>query len=358
MNITISFANALKLSLVVVVVMSVYSFLLSYFGMYGISISHPHDNIELRIILNKVKSILAPISFWILIGYICKDYKAAVLALLVYIGLYFGFEKFYPKIYPNTFSPKDIKYYLFPISGILPVLTFGFIHFKNSKAIKLIIYWVIIWGLSISLNTYGFERMIDGLTRIFGMRGLFEFHIPIGESSHRSISILRVLNNELFLIVKMTVFWWIYQIVKSNQSLWDSMNTIYVTSANDRFSYSIIYWSFRIMLFIAGFGIVSFITNSFRSPLDIITFTRTIMGTIALIITASIYRNMLLSYFIYRNKYPGNEFFLLNIPIINFFMWLYSIVTYKTPYSEVSTTSQMQKNFIELKSRFVQIENT
>jgi hypothetical protein len=352
MKITIDFANVLKFSFIVVVLLSVFSFVLSYFGIHGISISHPHENTDLRVALNHTKSILGTVAFWMGVGYLCKDYKAAVLALILTFIIQFGIDAFFPKIYSNSPQPKDLRYYLRSVSGMLIYLAFGFTHFKNNKALKLIFYWALIWGISIALSTNGFERMIEGLTRIIGWRDPFEFRISTGKSSYRPISILRILSSELFLIVKLSVFWWIYQLIKTNQSIWNGMNTFYDASISNRLTYSILYWSFRIILFVTGFGLVTFIAHTFRLPFDMLMVIRILMGTFALIVLASIYRNLLVSHFVQQNKYPGGQFFLLNIPIVNLFAWMYSLVMFNNPSRDEGNIAQIQQNFEEQKSEF------
>jgi len=354
MKTTLDFVKTMKIAFVLVLLFFIYSFALSYFGMHGISISHPQENTDLRLALNKLNSFLVILSFWLLIGYLCKNYKAAIIAMIVTMALNFGLDLLFPKEYTSTTTTKGIKYYLIAISGILPYLAFGFIYFKSPKALKLIIYWAIIWGLSVTLDTRGFERMVEGLTRIFGWRDIFEIHIPTSETGYRPISILRLLTTELFLIVRLAVFWWVIQFIQSKKSFWNYLHTFYDSAANDRFSFSILYWSFRIILFVAGFGLISFMAMSFRFPFDLMRILRILMATFALIVTAAIYRNMLVSHFAQNNKYPAGTFFLLNVPVINCFAWLYMIINFNAKPKDQEQTSQIKNNLPELKSSFIE----
>lgn len=352
MKITPRFVIAIKISLLLVIAMSIYSFVLSYYGMSGMSISHPQENTTLRIVLNQVKGILMTVSFWALIGYICKDYKAAIAALMISLAIYFGNSIFFPRDY-GVIPPRDLQYYLFSISGVLPILTFGMVHFKSSAALKLIAYWAITWGLSVMADSSGFERMIEGLTRICGLRDPFEIHISTGVSSYRPISIFRIIHHELILIWKLSLFWWVYHIIKTKSSIWDALKTCYDSTALDSPGYSAIYWSFRVFLFVAGLGLMSFIANTTRYPFDVLTILRVAMAACALVVIASVYRNFLISHFTQRNKYPNGLFFLLNIPIINLFAWVYSLIYFNVLPKEESNASNTQDRFAELQANFI-----
>ncbi len=327
MNRTVRFQNAIRFAAVFVAIMFVYSFLLSYNGMSGISISHPDENSTLRILLNEAQGLLRNLAFWMLVGYIFKDYMAAISALIISILLGYVFNHFYPISYVSN-PPKDVEYYIRLFIGALPSLVFGMVHFRSFKGLKMVLVWAILWGFSISLNSNSFERFISGLTWFVGVGDPFEIHVATGESSYRPVRILEVLKSELYLIVQLFVFWWVYRFIESKQNVWRFMNTIPATIGGNKLYFSIVYWSFRLLLFIAAFGLVSHVANTFRLPLDVFTVGRILMCGVALIIITSIYRNFLVSHFVERNQFPGGLYFVLNIPIINVFAWIYVMLNF------------------------------
>jgi len=131
------------------------------------------------------------------------------------------------------------------------------------------------------------------------------------------------------------------------------LHTCSSTQAIDRISYTVIYWGFRILLFVAGLGLVSYIGQTFRFPIDILTILRIVVASGAIIITACIYRNFLVSHFADRESYPGGLFFLLNIPILNIFAWMYSLVNFKIPKSEGIDANELTSKFTELQTKFI-----
>lgn len=352
MNITPRFVLAIKLSLLVVIILSIYSFVLSYYGMEGWSISNPSENSSLRSALNQIKIFLVNISLWLLIGYIVKDYKATFIAITTYIIVHVASETISCGAY-SIGTPKDIKYYLVFLGEILPTLAFALAHFKSSQGLKLIIYWLITWGLAHTLDSSVFERLINGLIRILGLRTSFEIQSHIAENSYRSISIFQILSNELFLIVKLSVFWWVYQLIKSNKTIWDAMQTCYSSIGIDRISYSIIYWSFRLFLSVAGLGILSYIVYSFIFPLEIIMIFKVVLATCSLVIVASIYRNFLVSNLSLQNIYPRGLFILLNLPFFNIIGWVYTLVNFNDSSKESINDLETKVQFSKLQANFI-----
>ena len=349
MKITPRYVTALKWAGLIVLIMSIYNFLLTYFGMSGISISHPEENSALRHILNNLKMHLATIALWVLIGYLTKDYKSAIAALVVTVLLRYGVEALSPRTYTSGPPKQDLKHFLIPILYVLPPLTFGFLHFKNTKAFKFILYWALMFGLVIALNPGGLERILSSITRIFGFRDLFELRISTGESSYRTISIFRIFGSEFFLIVRLTVFWWIYEYIKSDRPFFKNLNTVPEGSINNRLAFSVFYWGFRIILWIIGIGLISYIGRGFRMPFDIVAMIRILFCMLGIVVAGSIYRNILIAHFVDRNKYPNWGFFLLNIPIINFFTWLQLLINF----NHIETKIASQEHFSNLKNQFI-----
>jgi len=148
------FSTVMKASILVVLAMFVFSFILSYYEMSGISISHPSENTDLRKALNLGKGAFIVIAFWMLVGYLCKDFKTATIALVISLAINYGIETIFSRT-NGAMPAKDLKFYLFSIAGLLPFIIFGLIHFKSSNGLKLILCWAIIWGLGICLNSHG-----------------------------------------------------------------------------------------------------------------------------------------------------------------------------------------------------------
>ncbi len=320
--------------------------------MSGISISHPEENSTLRHILNDVKMHLWTTGLWLLIGYLVKDYKAAIVAIVVTVLLTYGIEAIAPRTYTSGPPKQDLKHFLLPIIYTLPVLSFGLIHFKSAKALKLLLYWALMTGLASTLNTGGLDQFFNSIMRIFGFRNGLDFRIPLGESRYRTISVLRIFSSEFFIVIRLTVFWWVYQYIKSDQPFFKNLNTVPEGSINSRLSFSVFYWGFRLILWVIAFGLLSYVAAIFRMPFDIVMIIRILLGVLGTIVIASIYRNVLLAHYVEKNTYPNWQFFLLNIPIANFFAWLSCVLKFDKTKNEVVT----QEYFSNLKSRFIEYD--
>jgi len=110
-------------------------------------------------------------------------------------------------------------------TGMAAYLTFGFLHFRSSLAFKLLAMWAFSWGLGVAYDPHVFERMLEGLTRLIGIRDPFEFRISTGETSYRSTSLLRLTTNQVITLANFVVFWAIYRIIKNGKPLWEGLHT-------------------------------------------------------------------------------------------------------------------------------------
>lgn len=345
MEITLRFAKVIKLLLLFTVIMFVYSFSLAYFGIEGISISNPEDNTTLRVVLNKLKGIILSTAFWGIIGYLTKDIKAAIAAFIISIAFRYGIAELLPS--ENYGAPKTLYYYMMLFSSILPYLVFGAMHFRSKLAFQMIVFWAIIWGLSITHYGDMFERLLSGLIRIFGVRDPFEFRVSTDTGGYRPINVFRLVHSQFILILQISVFWWIYQVTRAKKSIWDSLHMCYVSTSTDRVSFSGIYWGLRLTLFVSGMGLVGYIANTFKTQFEIISLLRIIIAALALFFVGSIYRNFLVSIFAKKGKYPGGLFFLLNVPFVNIFAWLYMLINFNATEGDSTDINKLKEKFVK-----------
>jgi len=347
MELTPRFIKAVKYLLLFTAVMIAYSFVLMYMDMSGISISSPEENTDLRVLLNNLKGILMISASWVAIGYVTKDYKAAISALVVNIVFHFGVDHIYPhRGYGAT--AVSMRELLGAFTGMAAYLTFGFLHFRSSLAFKLLAMWAFSWGLGVAYDPHVFERMLEGLTRLIGIRDPFEFRISTGETSYRSTSLLRLTTNQVITLANFVVFWAIYRIIKNGKPLWEGLHTCHPAHQMDRLTYSSIYWSMRLVLFVTALGVTSYIARGMRGDFDFMSVPRVIAFSFAIVVLAAVYRNFLVADSVRRNGYPGSLFLLLNIPLINAVAYIYAMVTFSTG----SDSDDIHKNISSLTARF------
>jgi len=347
MEMTPRFTTTLKYLGLFTIIIILYSFALSYFSMSGISISHPEENTDMRLWLNKLKGIMLTSAFWLAVGHVTKDYKAAIGGLMTSLLIQFGTQHFYSR-QPYGSTPTVTRLLVDVIVDMLPYLTFGAIHFRNSLAFKLLAVWAFSWGLGVAYDPHVFERMVEGLTRIVGIRDPFEIRVSTGETSYRPISVLRLITNGVITLSNFVVFWALYSIIKSGKSLWTGLHTCEQDNESNRLTHSIVYWSLRLVLFVTALGIASFIGNSFRQPLNAYVIVRVAAYGYAIIVLSATYRNFLVSYFASRGSYPGGLYFWLNIPLVNIIAWIYNMVTFQRPIA----SDQMSNSIATTTSNF------
>lgn len=323
MEITDRFARTLKILLICAIFMFCYNCALSLYGMSGISISNPGENTTLRIWFNKVYRILGIVIFWGSIGYLIKDYKAAGAAFLLSFLLLLG-------IPTSTFQEQmGIKFYLFNFTHIFPFWVFGLIHFKNTKGLYLGVAWLILWGLSIGQIPHLFSNFLEFFGKLFGVRNLFLFRFQIDSNTSRGINIFYTVYFQCYLFVEVIVFWWVYEKITKGENLFTNLMTIHLNPMVNKLTYSIIYWSMRLTLFVTSFGVATYIGSSFTKDFDLMVILRVGLFCFSLIMIASIYRNFLVGRFVENGKYPSGTYLFLNIPIINVFAWIYSLLSLK-----------------------------
>jgi len=149
--------------------------------------------------------------------------------------------------------------------------------------------------------------------------------IPISGSSYKVINPYSALVYQLIPVLGLIIFWWLIDQIKSDNKFDFSLRTGTLVYPLDRVVYSIIYWVFRILLVVGAVGIISFIDTSFRHPIDLLLMSQLLGFLVSLFIIASIYRNFLVSQYISIRESPGFLYMALNIPILNFFAWVYSL---------------------------------
>ncbi|MBK8620778.1 MAG: hypothetical protein IPN79_03200 [Saprospiraceae bacterium] len=352
MNITPRFIQAVKLGFIAVIFLAIFGFLMNYFNMNGFSISNPEKNTDIRLIMNILSYILEVTLLWTLIGYISEDYKAAFTALLIVIIVYFIYLPD-PSVYNSANPPGHLRYYMMTLFNLLSYVTFGFMHFKSKAAFKIIVVWLAIWGLSITLDITMFENFIKGLTRIIDVSHPFEIRFSTGSSSFRLVNYFNPLLDGMLILVKVMIFWWGLNWIRSKKTFLEALYTCYDTAELDRTGFSLIYWNLRLILFIGGLGIVSYIVPDSMPTRDMLFVFRFVAGAFSLVVIASVYRNFLTSVLVNHHQYPNGLFFSLNVPFLNFFAWLYAIIFLKKP-TNTGSSASFSEIFSNLKEKFIQ----
>jgi len=185
-------------------------------------------------------------------------------------------------------------------------------------------------GIISALDPHVYERFLNGFLRIVGMRDFFELRISTGERSYRPVSMIRILSMQLGWMIQIFMVWALYLNLSIRNKIDFKFFDMYLHNDHKWWRYSIIYWVLRLSLAISAFGIVSFIGRNVNDPFQVKTIFWLICFCLGFYVLASIYRNFMTSKFLSREKIPGFLYFLLNIPIVNFFAWIFSLFYFGT----------------------------
>ena len=315
------FSTLLRYLFFFVIGMTILTMVLQFFGLHGFSISHPSENTLMRSVMNIFTFLIYMSVLWLAIGYLTQDFKSAYIALAIGITIMLATEYFYPtkdRIRMDGHLIKDISLLLTSV----PIAVFGLLHFKSKKGLRLIVFFVILVGLGLLANSFIYTRILSSLLRVVGLDNFYSVEIPIGEGSYRVVPWFTFLYSQFMTVVKIVAFWWVYRLIQSDKSLWNNLDTCSVSTTSSKISFSLFYWSFRMVLIAGSIGLASAIARSFESDFNVIFFIKVGMSIFSLIVIGSIYRNFLSSEFVKNDRYPNGLYLLLNIPLLNVFGWL------------------------------------
>jgi hypothetical protein len=347
MELSQDYFKAIKISLLLIVISTLFSVFLAYNEWSNYDIEDPSNNSWWIVIKNTFDSMV----LWGLIGFLVKDYKSAIItigvAFLTHLFIFYFLVRSWDLENNNLFILISM------FSAIPQYLTFGFLHYKSAKGFHLLLLWLTNIGLGVLLYSPNFMDLLENFSKIFDLDSPWLIRIPKGDG-HSHFNIFSIFTYEVFLIIQISVFWWFNGYIKSKKSINDSLKTCYNPQLLDRFTYSIIYWVFRFILFLAAFNILVRMNTMIGSTSYILLTFKILASSIGLIIVTSIYRNFLISFLTLRNRYPEAFFFLLNIPFINILIWIYSLIFFKNRPGKGRETSDFKERFEILKAKFIQ----
>ena len=309
--------------------MFVYRLILGMKGLKGYSIDE--ENSTMRIVLNQGPIFLFTIINWMAIGWVTKERIGAAVALL--IKLVFLSYLLYHTFGVDDFHPESNHRFWISLAGsTLAYLAFGLLHFKDKRGLYVVLTYLVIMGLSYSSNYYAFYNVINPLFDLVGLENIFEIRVSTGEHSYRTVNLFALFVNALLMPFYYLVFFFIYDRIKQEGKFDWTLRTAVLPETMSRATYSMMYWALRIPLFVAAFGVMSFISSFMQRGSTLQLVLVFVCYLIGIYVAASFYRNFLSSFFITRGRYPSWWFWLLNVPILHFFIWLISLTF--SPYRE------------------------
>lgn len=283
-----------------------------------------------RVMANLMYSFLYAGAFWYAVFYLTKERKGASLGLCIEMlgPLYFGVVM----SSAGDVSGGYASYFWIRMGmQILALGSFGWTYFKKPVGLWLIFVYIAMSGITASNGSFQLFIFMDDFFRNIGMDNFLEFRIPIGERSYESVFLLRYFVDALKLLLKVILFWGIFYGIKEDSRFDFSMRTVSVFPKLDKFTISIVYWTFRLILISMTFGLVRYFTYARPGGFEVRFAFELFFMSIAIFVVGSFFRNFLTAWFASKGKYPNGLYFFLNVPIINFFVWLKLLFSPDTP---------------------------
>lgn len=296
------------------------------------------NNLGYRIIDTLIYSINSVV-FWYLIGKFTKDRTAALYAIGITILITSALL---------IISIDNDNIFLKSIVGSLAFLAFGIAHHKSIKGLLYVIPFLIFQGLDLG-DLYFIHVRADRILSIIDLDGILQLEIPSRPDSSSHIIYYPIANIISFsqIIIQYILMIQFYLIL--NKKNWNDFMLRRVSLIKiDKFSFSIIFWVSR---FIIMSLIFAFVYNTYSLNRSSISNSMMYLWlpsiALATFVFLSFYRNFLVSYFISKNLLPGWRYLFLNIPVINFFIWLHLLLTKETKEDKpsIATDEEIKKQF-------------
>jgi len=214
-------------------------------------------------------------------------------------------------------------------------------------------YWYRLIGLTLSFGLYGFLKFKDakgwymllvplayfGISLMYGsyeyLETWFEAFRLIGVDVARTHEINNWLSLIIVSISYIPFFYISYVLMRSIEN--SKRFNIRLTRIDMKDSplstpwFSFVFWSFRIYIFVILFGSYSYLDYVMEDQFSIGNIFRIFLIAFGLFVFISMFRNFLVKYMADRSRFPSWQFLGLNIPLINFFTWIFLLSSPESP---------------------------
>ncbi len=266
-------------------------------------------------------------ALWLCIGRAFDCKKEALIAMVISL-LAIG-ANFIIKQDLSQFS--GIKYLFRLALGVTPYLVFGYMLFKDKRALIIaLVYFVSLgsFNASAGLHMRPFN-LVDLFAEIIDKRDLFYISVEQADGRRSSFSLMGVFLGAfqlpiLYLVLSRLI------IAAKNKSRFLSGQTIDLSTTLSKGVATFIFVVFSYTIFNMSIGAISLFNRQF-GPLSNTFYmgTNVLAFLISIYVLSLTYRNFLSEYLISRNRKVSWLYFWWNVPVINIFAWLTSLLTLK-----------------------------
>jgi hypothetical protein len=235
----------------------------------------------------------------------------------------FVFLKIVIQLLPDMNDWHFFWYWYRVIGLALSFGLYGFLKFKDAKGWYMFLVPLVYSGMSLMYGSYEYlETWSEGF-RFIGV------DIPRTDEINNWLSLIIVA------ITYIPFFYISYIFMRSIEN--NKRFNIRLTRVDMKESplstpwFSLIFWTFRIYIFVILFGAYSYLDYVMEDDFSVGNVVRILMIAFGLFVFISMYRNLLVKYMADRSRFPAWQFLGLNIPIINFFTWIFLLSSPETP---------------------------
>jgi hypothetical protein len=237
---------------------------------------------------------------------------------------------------------RDSRFLISLLVSLASFLTFGWLRFKNTRGLLIVLVVIAYSGLTQLTNYTTFYETVGQMGGLNDFDDYLKLSIPTSETSWRMVDVFHLLYKALQLPLQFLLFLFIYdRILREGKVDW-SLKTAVIPENLTRKSYSMIYWSLRFPLFVITFGGLSYLTRHSNPIGDWQQMWGFLSFVLGVFVLASFYRNFVTGYLLSKGKKPSWQYLILHLPVIHIFGWIHTLLL-KSPQPKALKSDEDEK---------------
>ena len=293
-----------------------------------ISYDQQEEIVLSREFLKAAIPLLSALTFWGAIGFLTQAWQAVAWAFAFNLmGIIYSSWQFYSgAVFQEGFH--DGINWVRQGLRLATYLSFGWFYFRSNKVFWMALLFLANW---VNLPFFEYANVLEKPLEWIGIDNPFMMKI---EKESGEVTYMNWASNffsTFNLIASVIVFWMFIVVLRAKEKVsWKLLTTDWHPKF-DRLSFSLAYWALHVALLgtvLTEFQIFVQLLFKNLSPngfMPLKNFLSLLSVLLSIYIAGSFYRNFLVSFFSMRATYPTWLYWLLNIPGLNFFAWIYAI---------------------------------
>ncbi|MFT4600851.1 MAG: hypothetical protein ACI857_001028 [Arenicella sp.] len=248
--------------------------------------------------------------------------------LLVALSIFAGFQ-LVKGFLVGALDDSDYSYYWMvrwwsEIGLAISFGVFGLLKYETNKGWYFALIPLLVFGNSMVFNSYQYVDAFDRLFRLIGLRDTFS--AELFSNGLRVDYLIQIVILVISYIPVFLVAHYIMRAIKNPKLFNFTLTRIEIEEEEmSKLSFSIIFWSFRIYVLSILLNNIEYYGFYMQEDLWLMIALLVIMCAVGVYVFISVYRNFLVAFTVKLNNYPSWQFLGLNIPILNIFVWWYTL---------------------------------